>query len=210
MKKLINDIVYDTETAKIIGEWDNGMNRYDRKFCKKTFYQNKSGDFFLLSAEGAELQNSKQNDICIEIIPLTINEAEKWARGKINYKRYLDFFEEHLIWDLYTITGREAGIVLFLNNGASAIILDWMRIKGIPRMDLLGITPMGLGESIYALEQERIDDIASYLKKFDTIELLYDANGDANDLHGKATVYDIAIHGNDELECIVIVPDAWF
>ena len=46
MKKVINSTLYNTETARKLGNWDNG--RYGSfGYCKETLYRTKSGKYFI-------------------------------------------------------------------------------------------------------------------------------------------------------------------
>ena len=58
MKKIINGKVYDTASAKLVGEWDNG--RYGRDFgrCAEELYQKRTGEFFLHGSGGASISSS--------------------------------------------------------------------------------------------------------------------------------------------------------
>lgn len=62
MKKIINGKKYDTETAALICEHDNGRIRTDFYFYKEWLYKKKTGEFFIYK-EGnaascvAEMQN---------------------------------------------------------------------------------------------------------------------------------------------------------
>ena len=38
-KKIINNHMYNTETAKQLGYWSNGYNYYDLYFAEETLYQ---------------------------------------------------------------------------------------------------------------------------------------------------------------------------
>ena len=47
MKKIINGKKYDTETAKWLGDYWNGLGGNDFKKLFETLYQKKTGDYFL-------------------------------------------------------------------------------------------------------------------------------------------------------------------
>lgn len=70
MKKIINGKMYDTETAKHIG---------DRNNCE-ALYQKKTGEFFLYSESG--------------ITPLSFDEAREWAESKLDADVYIEIFGE--------------------------------------------------------------------------------------------------------------------
>lgn len=53
MKKIIERKLYDTETAKLLHEWNNGRSSEDFKFYMKNLYRTKKGAFFLHYRGGA-------------------------------------------------------------------------------------------------------------------------------------------------------------
>ena len=52
MKKVIDGALYNTDTARCIGAWDNGYFRNDFNFCKEMLYKTKSGKSFLYGEGG--------------------------------------------------------------------------------------------------------------------------------------------------------------
>ena len=53
MKKIINGRLYDTDTAILIGYWDNGYGAGDFHKCYEELYRKKNGEFFLYGSGGA-------------------------------------------------------------------------------------------------------------------------------------------------------------
>ena len=47
-KKIINNRMYNTETAKQLGYWSNGYTPSDFYFAEETLYQKKTGEYFWL------------------------------------------------------------------------------------------------------------------------------------------------------------------
>lgn len=98
MKKIINGKMYNTETAKRVGEWDNG--RYgDFGYCSESLYQKKTGEFFLYGEGGAMSKyvvyygpNSWGGGEAIT--PLTEQSAKKWAEDHITAEEYEAIFGE--------------------------------------------------------------------------------------------------------------------
>lgn len=92
MKKVINGRVYNTDTAKLIGEITFG--RYgDATYEEEGLYVNKAGAYFLYGHGGALSKFGKEIGIgslsgSSIIKPLTLEEAKAWA-------------EEHLDGDTY-------------------------------------------------------------------------------------------------------------
>ena len=90
MKKIINGKLYDTETAKKLGDWDNGLCTSDFNYVCETLYKKRTGEFFLLGEGGAATNYSERigsNDWCYgyAIMPMSFDEAQKWA-SSVGYK----------------------------------------------------------------------------------------------------------------------------
>lgn len=97
MKKIINGKKYDTETAQMLGEYDNCRRSFDYK-CE-TLYRKKTGEFFLYGEGGANTEYSKvcgDNSWCggERIIPLTVENAKKWAETHMTGDEYEKIFGE--------------------------------------------------------------------------------------------------------------------
>ncbi len=98
MKKVINGKMYNTETATLVGSWDNGL--YDRDFgrCAEDLYKKKTGEFFLCGSGGPMSKyavchgNSTSGDTVI--IPMTEKEARAWAEQKLSGDEYEAIFGE--------------------------------------------------------------------------------------------------------------------
>ena len=95
MKKIINGRLYNTETAKEIGDWDNGYMGFER--CVEILYQKKNGEFFLYGSGGPM---SKYSESCdggwsggTVIIPLTENEAMLWVEKNLSADKYLELWD---------------------------------------------------------------------------------------------------------------------
>lgn len=93
MKKIINNKVYDTETAKELGFWQNTGDSRDFNWICETLYRKKTGEFFL-HGEGGPMTKYAEAVGCnswsggARIMPITFAEARAWA-------------EEHLTGDEY-------------------------------------------------------------------------------------------------------------
>lgn len=97
MKKIINGKVYDTESAKLIGEWDNG--RYGRDFgrCAEDLYQKRTGEFFLHGGGGpmskyAVSHGDNEWSGGEKIIPLSYDAAREWAESHLPAEEYEAIF----------------------------------------------------------------------------------------------------------------------
>lgn len=86
MKKTINGKIYNTETAKGIDKWDNGLPVSDFCWTEETLYKKKTGEYFLYCESGAMGKYAKYNDDgsvgygeCI--LPISNEEADEWLSG---------------------------------------------------------------------------------------------------------------------------------
>lgn len=98
MKRIINGKKYDTETADLIGERDNGYYG-DAYYIEEKLYQKKTGEFFLygyggpFSAYGEECGNRMWTDSS-KIVPYTIEEAKAWVAKYLSVTIYEKLFGE--------------------------------------------------------------------------------------------------------------------
>lgn len=92
MKKIINGILYNTETAEELAEWDNGLPPYDLDSEIEILYQKKNGQMFLYGrADYPDYWTDE--DTPFEIIrPATIDEAKYWAEKRIDADDYEKIF----------------------------------------------------------------------------------------------------------------------
>ena len=97
MKKIINNRVYDTETAKCIGEYEPNPYRSDFSWFCETLYQKKTGEFFLHGDGNANSRYSKscgQNTWCGDekIVPMSYEEAREWVEEHLEADDYIALF----------------------------------------------------------------------------------------------------------------------
>ena len=96
MKKIINNKVYDTDTAKEMATWDN--HEYGNlNYCQETLYQKRTGEFFLHGSGGANSRYARHisgdNWSSGEsIIPIPFDEARDWAERHISADEYEKIF----------------------------------------------------------------------------------------------------------------------
>lgn len=98
MKKIITGKLYDTATAKLVGEWGNGITQSDFRFFEEELYLKKTGEYFLYGKGGP------MSPYCIsygdertwgeKIVPLTVDEAKAWAEEKLDADEYQAIFGE--------------------------------------------------------------------------------------------------------------------
>lgn len=98
MKKIINGKVYDTDTAKMVGSWDNRHPANDFAYCSEELYRKKTGEFFLHGEGGAlsryASHSGDNSGWGEEIIPLTYNAAQEWAEKHLDGDGYCAIFGE--------------------------------------------------------------------------------------------------------------------
>ncbi|MCW6663966.1 hypothetical protein NHG23_08725 [Aerococcaceae bacterium NML190073] len=92
MRKIIQNKVYDTETAKEIGYFRTNYGMSDFRHYEETLYKKRTGEYFL-HGEGNGM--SKYADSYGDmrgpgktIVPLTFEEAREWAERKLEAEEY--------------------------------------------------------------------------------------------------------------------------
>lgn len=99
MKKIIKGKVYNTETAKMVGEYSNGLSYSDFCHCYEELFQKKTGEFFLWGAGGpmskyAEHHGWNETSGSEKIMPMTYNEAKEWAEDHLDADEFEAIFGE--------------------------------------------------------------------------------------------------------------------
>lgn len=98
MKKIIGGKMYDTETAREVGEWDNGLGGGgDFHAVEETLYRKRTGEYFLYGYGGpmskyAEPYGSSGWQWGAKIRPLTYEEAREWAEQCLDADAYQEEF----------------------------------------------------------------------------------------------------------------------
>ena len=97
-KKIINNRMYNTETAKQLGYWSNGYTPSDFYFAEETLYQKKTGEYFLVGHGGpmSSYAESCAGQSCSGTIfnPFTEEDAKKWAMDRLDADAYIALFGE--------------------------------------------------------------------------------------------------------------------
>lgn len=107
MKKIINGKKYDTDTAKEVGSWSNGLSYRDFGWCREQLYRKKTGEFFLFGEGGPaskyaeRFQNSRIEGE--EIRPLPYEAAREWAEKHLDADEYEEIFGEVVEDDSRTV-----------------------------------------------------------------------------------------------------------
>lgn len=96
MKRIINGRLYDTDTAKEIGCYENGYGAGDFRYYYECLYRKKTGEYFLYGSGGPMSKYSESfgntTSGISEIIPYTEEEAMKWAVRHLDVDTYMEVF----------------------------------------------------------------------------------------------------------------------
>lgn len=109
MRKIIENKVYDTETAKEIAYANNGYFSNDYDFAEETLYRKRTGEYFIhghgnaMSKYGAIVARAAVGSE--KIIPLSFSEAEEWAKNNLNAEEYENIFGEIVEDESCTVVG---------------------------------------------------------------------------------------------------------
>ena len=97
MKKIINNRLYNTDTAEEVGCWGNGLTGRDFGHCYETLYRKRTGEFFLFGQGGplskyAQSVGNNRWSGSEQIIPLTFDAARDWAEEHLDADEYIALF----------------------------------------------------------------------------------------------------------------------
>ena len=98
MKQIINNRLYNTETAKFIGNYSNNRDFNDLQCFSESLYRKKTGEFFFYGwggamtkyAESGENPNSWVGGEAIT--PCTEEEAKEWVEEHLSADKYIETF----------------------------------------------------------------------------------------------------------------------
>ena len=101
MKRIINNLLYNTDSARHIAEWTNGADPEDPQYIKEVLYRKKTKEFFLLGEGGSSTRyaithGNNQWEKSETIIPLTDEAAVEWAKEKLGEDRVGEIFDENI------------------------------------------------------------------------------------------------------------------
>jgi len=99
MRKIINGKMYNTETAKALVYYNNGLSYTDINHWRATLYKKRNGEFFEEGTGGANTvfgHSCGDNTRCggSKIIPLTIEEAKQFVIDNGSTEEYINIFGE--------------------------------------------------------------------------------------------------------------------
>ena len=97
MKRIIKGKVYDTETAKKLGVYENMQDVRNFNYFKDELYRKKTGEFFLFGHGGPASKYSRRVEQNTwsggeAIIPLDYDDARAWAEEHLDADEYEDIF----------------------------------------------------------------------------------------------------------------------
>ena len=97
MKRIISGKRYDTDTAKNVSEYWNGLSESDFRSCTEYLYQKRTGEFFIYGEGGAMTRWATSHGNTSSrgrgILPLTLEMAKEWVES-CNNERYEEIFGE--------------------------------------------------------------------------------------------------------------------
>lgn len=93
MKKIINNRLYNTETAKEIGTYSNAGGWRDFNHYEETLYRKKTGEYFIYGEGNANTRYAVLVDQNTwsggsKIIPINYEDARKWAEENLTADEY--------------------------------------------------------------------------------------------------------------------------
>lgn len=96
MKAIIKSKLYDTRTAKFIGDYDNSKMGSDLFYYEENLYKKKTGEFFIYAIGGAGSAVAEQTDGLYvdgsKIYPITEEEAKEWVELHLSADTYIELF----------------------------------------------------------------------------------------------------------------------
>lgn len=99
MKKVINNKVYDTSTARLIADAPHKNIKGSDGTCEQRLYLKKNGEFFLwLAGARSEIVSNMALDNGIHdrerhFYPISYEQARKWVESEMSADKWLDLFE---------------------------------------------------------------------------------------------------------------------
>ena len=99
MKQIIQGKMYNTETAKHIGNYSNDVPYGDLDYFNEDLYLKKTGVFFLYGSSGAmgcyaESTGTGGYTGGSRIVPITEQEAKEWVEMHLDADTYVELFGE--------------------------------------------------------------------------------------------------------------------
>lgn len=97
MKKIINGRRYDTETAKKMAYAASRLGVRDFGYWEETLYRKQTGEFFIYGYGGPASRYAQSSGLNSwtggdRIMPLTLEEAQRWAEEHLDGDEYEEIF----------------------------------------------------------------------------------------------------------------------
>lgn len=89
MKKIINGRVYNTDTAGLVGMWNNESAKDNAKIIRESLYKKHNHEFFIHKV--VIVHDDKTN--AEYLFPITYDEAKSFAKAKLKAEEYAAVFE---------------------------------------------------------------------------------------------------------------------
>lgn len=97
MKKIIGGKTYNTDTAALIGKWDNGLPYNDLAYCGESLYKTKNGRYFVYGVGGPmskySISTGNTTSGSENIMAIDICTAQKWAERYLTVEEYMNEFD---------------------------------------------------------------------------------------------------------------------
>lgn len=83
MKRIINNKVYDTDTARSLGTWCNTEDQASPEYISEALFRKKSGEFFLYCSGRPSSIPGTDCALDEKILPLTFEQAAQWGQAHL-------------------------------------------------------------------------------------------------------------------------------
>ena len=98
MKKIIDGRMYDTDTAKLLTGWDNGLDCTSFDWLEEDLYLKRTGEYFIFGRGGAATRYSDQCGRTYSagwsITPVSDAEARVWCERHCGADTYIAIWGE--------------------------------------------------------------------------------------------------------------------
>lgn len=91
MNKVINERLYDTETAISLSTFKTTTGIFHDKEYIETLFRKKTEEYFLYTKDGSKALDDLDKE---RITPLSVENAKKWAEKHLSGKKYIEIFGE--------------------------------------------------------------------------------------------------------------------
>lgn len=88
MRKILNNKVYDSDTAKLVCRYENNKSRNVEENYIEDLYRKKNGELFIHGKGGVKSPYARE-----KIIPMTIGEATFWGRSALTPEAFKSIFK---------------------------------------------------------------------------------------------------------------------